>query len=84
MPLGFPIPAGLVAHEATRIASEGTRQTDIGNARVTHGAGTAAYAAAVRTADITHHRRIAASALTNGIRTTGPADALRDLGTGGA
>jgi len=42
--------------------------------------GSAAYAAAVKTADIAHHRRIAASALANGIRTTAPADALRDLG----
>ena len=83
MLLGFPIPAGLVAHEAARVASEATRQTDVGNARVTHGAGTAGYAAAVKTADIAHHRRIAASAIANGIRTTAPADALRDLGTGG-
>ena len=83
MLLGFPIPAGLVAHEAARMASEGIRQADVGAARLTHGAGSAAYAAAVRTAEIAHHRRIAASALANNIRTTGPADALRDLGAAG-
>jgi hypothetical protein len=83
MPLGFPLDTGLVAFEATRMSSEGTRQADIGAARTTFGAGTAGYAAAVKAADIAHHRRIAASAAANGIRTTGPAEALRDLGTGG-
>ena len=84
MMLGFPIAPGLASYEAARTASEATRQSDIGAARATHGAGSNAYAAAVRVADISHHRRIAAAASANGIRTTGPADALRDLGTGGA
>jgi hypothetical protein len=84
MLLGFPIPAGLVAYEAARTASEATRQSDFGAARATHGAGTAAYAAAVRVAEIAHYRRLAASALASGIRTTAPADALRDLGAGGS
>jgi hypothetical protein len=83
MLLGFPIPPGLVAYEAARNASEATRQSDFGTARATHGAGTTAYAAAVKVAEIAHYRRLAAAALANGIRTTGPADALRDLGTGG-
>ncbi len=83
MPLGFPIDPGLNAYAAARATSEGTRQSDVGAALVTHGAGTAAYAAAVKAADIAHHRRIASSALTNGIRTDGPNLALRFLGTGG-
>lgn len=80
MLLGFPIPAGLVAYEAARTASEATRQSDFGAARSTFGAGTAGYAAAVKVAEIAHYRRLAAAASLNGIRTTGPADALRDLG----
>lgn len=59
---------------------QATRQSDFGAARAIHGAGTAAYAAAVNVAEIAHYRRLAAAALANNIRTTGPADALRDLG----
>ncbi len=69
-------------HTATCALSEATRQGDVAAAIVANG-GSATVAAAVRTAEVAHYRRIVASALANGLPTQEFTRALLDLGTGG-
>ena len=69
-------------HQATCVASELSRQTEVSQA-ITAGGGSATVAAAVRTAEIKFYRAVIASALANGLPSTQFADALRALGTGG-
>jgi hypothetical protein len=69
-------------HAATCVASEGTRQNDVAQA-ILAGGGSGTVAAAVRTAEIAHYRRVVASAVANGLQSAQFGQALRDLGTGG-
>jgi fatty acid/phospholipid biosynthesis enzyme len=69
-------------HTATCALSEALRQDGVAAAVVANG-GSATVAAAVRTAEIAHYRRVVASALANGLPTQEFARALLDLGTGG-
>jgi hypothetical protein len=80
--MGFPTPIGFSAFEAARLLSEGTRQSDMGAALAAFKAGGTQrnYDAAVRAADIAHHRRLATAAQQNGVASDGPRHALRDLG----
>jgi hypothetical protein len=81
--LGFPVPAGLTAHEATVALSEGTCQSDYGVARAAYGgnpANYATYAAAIRAADVAHMQRIVASADAHGILVLNTREGLRQLG----
>ena len=69
-------------HAATCNNSEMTRQGAV-SAAIAAGGGSATVAAAVRTAEIAHYRRIIASCLANGLQSAQFGQALRDLGTGG-
>jgi hypothetical protein len=70
------------AHAATCLDSEMTRQGAV-SAAIAAGGGNATVAAAVRTAEIAHYRRVIASCLANGLPSAQFTQALRDLGTGG-
>ena len=80
---GFPVPAGLTAHEATVALSEGRRQAEVGVARAAYGANPAnyaTYAAAIRAADVAHMNRVIASADARGILVLNVREGLRQLG----
>ncbi|WP_445215686.1 hypothetical protein ACKWRH_24965 [Bradyrhizobium sp. Pa8] len=77
------IRTGNKTHDTTCAASEMNRQNDVAQAILT-GGGNAAVAAAVRTAEIAHYRRIIASCLSQGLPSSNFTQALRDLGTGGS
>jgi hypothetical protein len=70
------------AHALTCNLSEGTRQ-DAVSAAIRAGGGNATVAAAVKTAEIAHYRRIIASCVANGLPYKEFAQALKDLGTDG-
>lgn len=70
-------------HAGTCVDSEMTRQGDIAAARAA-GGGSAAIAAAIKTAEIAHYRRIIASCKANSLPFNNFTVALWDLGTGGA
>jgi hypothetical protein len=74
------IPSENAAHAATCIASEGTRQNDIAQA-IAAGGGSATVAAAVKTAEVAHYKRVAASALANGLQSAVFLEAARNVGT---
>lgn len=68
------------AHKANIVAAEGTRQAALGTAKAAYDgtpATYAAYAAAVKAADVAHCRSILASAAVNGL--DGPRQTLHDL-----
>lgn len=69
------------AHAATCNLSEGSRQNDIAQA-ILAGGGSATVAAAVKTAEISHYRRIVASCVANGQPYAEFLETLRKLGVG--
>jgi hypothetical protein len=60
------IQTGNKTHDTTCILSEGTRQGAVA-AAIAAGGGSATVAAAVRTAEVNHYQRLAASAKANGL-----------------
>jgi hypothetical protein len=70
-------------HQATCNASELSRQTDT-SAAIAAGGGSAVVAASIKTAEISHYRRICASALANNLPFGNYTQALINLGTGGS
>jgi len=71
------------ARALTCSLSEGTRQNDVA-AAIRAGGGNATVAAAIKTAEIAHYRRIIASCAANGLPVVDFKQALRDLGTDGS
>ena len=69
--------------QATCDVSESTRQSAIA-AAVATGGGSAAVAAAIKTAEIAHYRRIIASCVANSLPFSNFTQALIELGTNGA
>ena len=66
-------------HAATCVASEGTRQNDVAQAILADG-GSAVVAAAIRTSELAHYRRVISSCQANGLPYASFHQALRDLG----
>jgi hypothetical protein len=66
-----------VAHKATALASESTRQTDVAKAIAAGGA----VALAIKTAEVAHYNRLAASALATGVDSAPFVQAAKWVGT---
>ena len=67
-------------HAAACGNSEMLRQNDVAQA-IKAGGGSATVAAAVKTAEVAHYKRIAASALANGLESAVFLEAARTVGT---
>ena len=79
------VPSENRTHNSAAANSEMLLQVEVANARATFNAGgtSAAFAAAAKTTDIAHYRRLRASAIANGLSPADATMALRSLGTGG-
>jgi hypothetical protein len=69
-----------LAHKATSLASESTRQNDVAKA-ITAGGGSAVVALAIKQAEVAHYNRLAASALANGVESAVFVQAAAWVGT---
>jgi hypothetical protein len=69
-----------VAHKATALLSESTRQTDVAKA-VDAGGGSAAVQAAIISAEKAHYARLIASALASGVESAPFLQAQKWVGT---
>jgi 2-keto-3-deoxy-L-rhamnonate aldolase RhmA len=69
-----------VAHKTTSLASEMAKQVAI-SAAIAAGGGSAAVALAIKTAEVAHYNRLAASALANGVDSAPFVQAAKWVGT---